>query len=90
MDNIPAKVIEAVAQFQCPGCALGNHPDDCVACDIRQDTVYGAQCRKHSAGTMLVPGGMIYLGLPKGFNKVGYTGKPNAIGESPVLTYSHG
>jgi len=62
-----------VEEYQCPGCVCGSdtacfkkNPDDarCMACD------------KHIAGTMISGGiGSVFLGLPKGFCRLGFAKK---------------
>lgn len=63
---------EIIEKFQCPGC---------VGCDfgitdqIEKDTwIKGSEmfaCKNHCPGTRMSGVGQIYLGLPRGFNKVG-------------------
>lgn len=53
-----------VKEFQCSGCANGG--EDC----FEQSTISIA-CIKHHSGTITFPGGKLFLGMPKGFNKVG-------------------
>lgn len=72
MKKIIKKVIE---EYQCLGCVCG--------CDIscfEKNENEGIGCGKHHAGTIMFPGvGNIFLGMPKGFNRLGeYTKlKPN-------------
>tara|TARA_Y100000310_G_scaffold56232_1_gene51651 strand:+ start:51068 stop:51547 length:480 start_codon:yes stop_codon:yes gene_type:complete len=63
--------IAMIEKFQCPGCTCGCGVEECD--NFKFDTVQPDwfKCKGHSAGTMLMPGGKIALGLPKGFNKVG-------------------
>ncbi len=62
--------LEMISEFQCPGCTLGTSP--CQECpSFANENKYGFGCSAHSAGTLLVGGGWFYLGLPKGFNRVG-------------------
>lgn len=57
---------EAVQEYQCPGCVGGPFPE----CYKLENGSVG--CIKHCAGTMVAPGiGRIFLGLPKGFNRLG-------------------
>ena len=61
-DNIK----KAIENYQCPGCVVG--------CDISCFKPHngGIGCGKHLAGTMIYPiAGKIFLGLPKGFNRLG-------------------
>jgi hypothetical protein len=60
-------VIKAVEDYQCSGCVCGSN----TTC-FEQNDAEGIGCGKHCAGTMLIPGiGLIYLGMPKGFNRLG-------------------
>ena len=61
--------IELVEQFCCPGCVAGSD----TSCGSYEPSTYGAGCDNHAAGTLMMPGGKIALGLPKGFNRVGAT-----------------
>ena len=66
----PLPVVEMVGEFQCPGCTCGSKStmEDCGDIKLVVDTW---RCENHSAGTMMFPGGQIYLGMPRGFNKAG-------------------
>lgn len=57
-----------IDKFQCPGCSLGCRTDDCSSVKI-ENTGDSRRCTSHSPGTMMIPGGLISLGLPTGFNK---------------------
>ncbi len=63
--------LKVIGEMQCPGCTCGCEP--AIECEsFKPDDEYGFRCAGHSAGTMIMPGiGFIYLGLPKGFNRVG-------------------
>ena len=58
------KTKELVEEYQCPGCVCGSN----FECYVKG---YSLECEKHVAGTMIMPGGKIMLGMPKGFNKTG-------------------
>ena len=60
------KVKDAVQEYQCPGCVVGSDTD----CYEKGNN---SECGKHVAGTIMHPGGRIYLGMPKGFNRQGPT-----------------
>lgn len=64
------KVHLLVEKFQCPGCIAGGDTD-CGVFKLNGTEGAGVSCKPHSAGTILMPGGRIYLGLPRGFNKTG-------------------
>ncbi len=56
----------AVEEYQCSGCVSGSD----ISCFKRNDTG-GIGCGKHHAGTMSMGIGNIFLGMPKGFNRLG-------------------
>jgi len=59
---------QAVQEYQCPGCVKGPWPD----CYKIVDPKDGFAGEDHVAGTMMMPGiGSVFLGLPKGFNRLG-------------------
>lgn len=67
---------QMIERFQCCGCVCG--PDTkCSESDF--ENKYGFRCRAHVPGTTSVPGGRVYLGLPRGFNKVGEVREKNNI-----------
>jgi len=57
---------EFVKEYQCSGCIGGG--DDCY-----RNEGDGIGCGAHMAGTMTMGSGKIFLGLPKGFNRLGST-----------------
>lgn len=60
------KIKDAIEEYQCPGCVCGSG----VACFEESEDV---ACGKHVPGTMIYPSiGTIYLGMPKGFNRLGF------------------
>lgn len=69
------KIKNAIEEYQCSGCVIGGD----VSC-FAVNQSGGIGCGKHHAGTIVYPGvGNIFLGMPKGFNRLGeYTKlKPN-------------
>jgi len=58
-------VEEAVKEYQCTGCGKGPF-EKCFSMDK-----WDAGCANHSPGTAIPFGGHIFLGLPKGFNRLG-------------------
>ena len=58
---------DGIEEYQCPGCVSG--------CDIScfQKAEYSDGCGKHLAGTMGTGIGKFFLGMPKGFNRLGDT-----------------
>jgi hypothetical protein len=60
------KLKKAIEEYQCSGCISGHNTECFEACDT------GCGCGKHYAGTHIMPMvGKIFLGLPKGFNRLG-------------------
>lgn len=58
---------KAVEEYQCPGCVTGSD----ISCYENASTV-GSACSSHCAGTRITPYlGRIFLGMPKGFNRLG-------------------
>ena len=56
----------AIEKYQCSGCVVGGD----ISCF--ENNNWGLGCGKHHAGTMIFPGvGNIFLGMPKGFNRLG-------------------
>ena len=60
------KVKLAIEEYQCPGCIAGYD----VTC-FKPNENGGVGCGGHMAGTMMMGIGSFYLGMPKGFNRVG-------------------
>ena len=57
----------AIEEYQCSGCVVGGD----ISC-FESNSNGGIGCGKHHAGTMIFPGvGNIFLGMPKGFNRLG-------------------
>ena len=70
--------LKMIKEFQCPGCVCGGpEPEECGRLEI-QEIPWEAHacfsCKNHVPGTAVLGapyGGLFYLGLPRGFNKVG-------------------
>jgi len=64
----------AIEEYQCSGCVIGGN----VQC-YEKNSLSGIGCGKHFAGTESPGIGKFFLGMPKGFNRLGlYTNlKPN-------------
>lgn len=60
-------MLKAVTQYQCSGCTHGSNPE----CGRAAIAVSG--CTAHHSGTILMPGGALALGMPKGFSRFGYS-----------------
>lgn len=61
---------EMIENFQCPGCVCGSNTK-CGNFKVINGSFDGLRCDGHVAGTRMSMIGSIYLGLPKGFNRVG-------------------
>lgn len=61
---------QMVSTFLCPGCINGSNTTSCSKVAISTDSYGNNWCKNHAAGTMMFPGGEIFLGMPNGFNKV--------------------
>jgi len=57
-------IIKAVQEYQCPGCIIGYD----VSCYKEGDYL---ECGKHISGTRVSNIGKIFLGMSKGFNRLG-------------------
>lgn len=68
------KIKNAIEEYQCSGCVCGSD----TSCFENTDGT-GIGCRKHHSGTIIMGIGNIFLGMPKGFNRLGIqtTLKPN-------------
>ena len=74
-------VEKMISNFQCPGCLKGSSP--CTECpSFHLNHEFGWNCKNHIPGTIMVGVGKIFLGMPKGFNKVGAC---EQIGEQMVI-----
>ena len=58
-----------VKEFQCPGCVNGSD----TSCGSYNYNSMEQRCVSHVLGTQVGIGNNIALGLPKGFNKPGFT-----------------
>lgn len=57
---------KAIKEYQCSGCVGGPFPE-CYKTEAK----YSITCRGHVAGTGVSYIGRIFLGMPKGFNRLG-------------------
>jgi hypothetical protein len=57
-------IINAIEEYQCPGCVGGSD----ISCYVKGEDL---ACSKHVAGTMVSFVGRFFLGMPKGFNRIG-------------------
>ncbi len=60
------QIKSAIEKYQCPGCISGHN----ISCFEKNENG-GVGCGKHSAGTMISGIWSIFLGMPKGFNRLG-------------------
>ena len=66
--NLSEKQIQAIEQYQCSGCAVGCN----ISCyKKRTGNPFDIGCESHYSGTMISSIGKIFLGMPKGFNRLG-------------------
>lgn len=56
---------EAIQKYQCLGCVLGPFP---TCYDTKID---GIGCSNHCVGTLMSMVGKLFLGMPKGFDRLG-------------------
>jgi len=56
----------AIEEYQCSGCVCGSN----TTCFKPDDD--GVGCGKNVPGTTVFPTGRIFLGMPTGFNRLGY------------------
>lgn len=61
------KVSVAIERYQCSGCISGSD----VSC-FKENEAGGIGCGEHFSGTMISGIGKVFLGLPKGFNRLGH------------------
>ena len=61
-----AKIKNAIEKYQCPGCVCGLD----ITCFKENDI--GIGCGKHVIGNMATGIGHFMLGMPIGFNRIGY------------------
>lgn len=59
------EIKKAIEEYQCSGCMSGHN----MLCFKGNQN--GVGCGNHSAGTMISGIGKIFLGMPKGFNRLG-------------------
>lgn len=57
----------AIKEYQCSGCMCGHN----LEC-FEENNQQGVGCGKHYAGTIIGGIGKIFLGIPKGFNRLGH------------------
>jgi len=55
---------KAIQIYQCSGCVCGSD----TSCFIKGENL---ECDKHVAGTRIMGIGRLFLGMPKGFNRLG-------------------
>ena len=69
------KIQKAIEKYQCSGCVAGHG----ISCFKPNEISGGVGCGKHLAGTLIMGIGSIFLGLPKGFNRLGLSDKMKPI-----------
>ena len=68
------KVSVAVERYQCSGCISGSD----TSC-FKENVAGGIGCGEHFSGTIISGVGKVFLGLPKGFNRLGNLEKMKPI-----------
>ena len=69
------KISSAVERYQCSGCISGSD----ITCFKANETSGGVGCGKHLSGTTIIGIGKVFLGLPKGFNRLGHLGNMKPV-----------
>ena len=59
---------EAIEEYQCPGCVSGSD----ISCFKKDDINDSAACGGHTAGIKVMGTGSFFLGMPKGFDRLGH------------------
>ena len=72
--------IELVEEYQCPGCIYGPNPTDC-----QQFSEANFGCSSHHAAMGMAPQGLIFAGLPKGFNRVGLNAQRSIVSDGEKM-----
>lgn len=64
--------LKMIEEFQCSGCVCGSSPEqECFKPSETMPKFPFFKCNAHVAGTMSLGTGSFYLGMPKGFTRVG-------------------
>ncbi len=75
---------QMIEEFQCPGCVAGSDTN-CEEFKVEEENKIEEErtfkCVNHCPGTRILGLGRIYLGMPKGFNRVGNTINASAISD---------
>lgn len=58
------RILDAIENYQCSGCVCGSN----ISC---YEKGINLECSKHVAGTRSMGIGRVFLGMPKGFNRLG-------------------
>ena len=62
------KVSVAIERYQCSGCIVGSN----TSCFKANENSGGIGCGKHLSSIIISGVGKVFLGLPKGFNRLGH------------------
>lgn len=72
IDDNPIQ-IALIEEFQCPGCVCGcDVSSGCFKPESDSEDDKNLACKAHVAGTIVSHIGTINLGLPRGFNRLGF------------------
>lgn len=76
-------VKEAIERYQCPGCVSGSN----ISCGAfkKDDINEGVGCGGHTVGTMVFGIGSFFLGMPKGFDRLGHPHEDSRADLSVVI-----
>jgi hypothetical protein len=72
-------VLDAIKEYQCPGCAGG------LAGECYEKNSPGVGCSKHCPGSIMSSVGTIFLGMEKGFNRLG----PVGYKDMPIVIFEN-
>lgn len=59
--------IEAIKEYQCSGCSNGTYE----SCPCFKQGIFHKGCINHCPGTVIPGIGTVFLGMPKGFDRLG-------------------
>jgi len=74
METMKKSIKSAIEEYQCSGCVSGCN----ISCFMKNENG-GVGCGKHHAGTMITGIGSIFLGMPRGFDRLGENRKLKPI-----------
>jgi len=69
---VKKEIEKIIEEYQCAGCVGGKDP----SCYEKGE---GVECKKHAAGTVIQSIGRVFLGMPRGFNRLGLCDKTKIL-----------